>query len=42
MGIEICSNKGAGPFWDPIKGKIRKKIINLQKYSSHEPMTGMH
>jgi len=31
MGIQICSNKGAGPFWGPIRGKIRKSLINLQK-----------
>jgi len=29
MGIQICSNKGAGPFLGPRRGKIRKKIINL-------------
>jgi len=38
MGIQICSNKGAGP----IRGKIRKMLINLEKYSSHEPPAGMH
>jgi len=21
MGIQICSNKGAGPFWGPIRAK---------------------
>jgi len=30
MGIQICSNKGVGPFWGPVRGKIREKIINLQ------------
>jgi len=35
MGIQISSNKGAGPFWGPIRGKIRKIVINLQKSSSH-------
>jgi len=29
MGIQICSNKGAGPFWGPIRGKIRKILINM-------------
>jgi len=29
MGIQICSNKGAGP----IRGKIRKILINLKKSS---------
>jgi len=29
MGIQICSNKGAGPFWGPIRGKIRKILIRL-------------
>jgi len=42
MGIQICSNKGAGPFWGPIGGKLRKMLINLQKSSSHEPLAGMH
>jgi len=42
MGIQICSNKGAGPFWSPIMGKRRKILINLQKSSSHEPLAGMH
>jgi len=27
--IQICSNKGAGPFWGPVRGKIRKLLINL-------------
>jgi len=30
MGIQICSNKGAGPFSAPIKGKIMKSLINFQ------------
>jgi len=38
MEIQICSNKGAGPFW----GKIRKNLINLKKSSSHEPLAGMN
>jgi len=42
MGIQICSNKGTGPFRGPIMGKIRKILINLQKSSSHEPPVGMH
>jgi len=42
MGIQICSNKGAGPFWGPIRGKISKILINLQESSSHEPPAGMH
>jgi len=42
MGIQICSKKGAGPFWGLIRGKIRKILINLQKSSSHEPVAGMH
>jgi len=29
MGIQICLNKGAGPFWGPNKGKIRKIWLNL-------------
>jgi len=39
MKIQICSNKEAGPFWGPIRGKI---LINLQKSSSHEPLAAMH
>jgi len=38
MGIQIYSNKGAGPFWGP----IRKLLINLQKSFPHEPLAGMH
>jgi len=30
MGIQICSNKGSGPFWGPIRGKIRKILKNLK------------
>jgi len=33
--------KGLVPFWGPVRGRIRKILINLQK-SSHEPLTGMH
>jgi len=40
-GIQLCSNTGAGPFWGPIGGNIRKIFINLEK-SSHEPLAGMH
>jgi len=32
----------AGLFWGPIRGKIRKMLINLQKSSSHEPLVGRH
>jgi len=42
MRIQIYSNKGTGPLWGPIRGKIRKILINLQKSSSHEPLAGMH
>jgi len=35
MGIQICSNKGYGSIWGPIRGNIRKILINLQKYSSY-------
>jgi len=31
-----------GPLWGPIRGKIRKILINLQKSSSNEPLAGMH
>jgi len=41
MGIQLCSNKGAGHFCGPIRGKIRKILINIQKHS-HEPLAGMH
>jgi len=41
MGIQFFfSNKGTGPFWGPIMGKIKKNLINLQKSSSHDPRTG--
>jgi len=36
------SNKVAGPFWGPIRGKTRKMLINLKKSSPHEPLAGMH
>jgi len=36
MGIWICSNKGAGP----IRGKIRKILINLKK--NRLLIAGMH
>jgi len=42
IGIQICTNKGAGPLWGPIRSKIREILINLQKSSSHEPLAGMH
>jgi len=42
MGIQICSHKGAGLFWGPIRGKISKILIRLQKTSSHGPLAGMH
>jgi len=41
-GDSDCSNKGTGPFWDPIRGKIRKILIDLKKSSSHEPLAGKH
>jgi len=31
MMIQICSNKGAFPFWGPIRGKIRKKFDKSSK-----------
>jgi len=31
MGIQVCSNEGAGPFLGPSKGKIRKMLINIKK-----------
>jgi len=34
-------NKGTGPFWGPIRGKIKKILINIRKSSSHEPLAGM-
>jgi len=40
MGIQICSNKGTGHFWGPIRAKQGKHFINLQKSSSREPGTG--
>jgi len=40
MGIQICSKKGTGPFWGPIRAKQGKRFIYLQKSSSHEPGTG--
>jgi len=31
MEFQICSNKEAGPFWGPIRGKIRKTINKYLK-----------
>jgi len=42
MGIQNCSNKGAGPFYGPVRGEIRKLLINLQKSSSQEPLARMY
>jgi len=42
MGIQLCSNERDDPYWGPIRCKIRKLLINLQKSSSHEPQAGMH
>jgi len=36
MGIQVCSNKGACPFWGPIRDKIRKILINLL-LMNHKP-----
>jgi len=41
-GDSDCSNKGTGPFWGPIRGKVRTILINLEKSSSHEALAGMH
>jgi len=30
MGIPICSNKGTGSFWGPLRGKIRKTLVILK------------
>jgi len=41
-GFRFDQIKGIGPFWGPLRGKIRKIMINLQKSSSHEPQARMH
>jgi len=33
MRIQICSNKGAGPYWGPIRSKVIK-LINLMNHLS--------
>jgi len=40
MGIQICSNKGSGPFWGPNKGQNKDNFD--QKSSSHEPLAGIN
>jgi len=30
-GFRFVLNKGPSPLWSPIRGKIRKMLINLQK-----------
>jgi len=42
MGIQICWNKGTGPFWGPLRGNIKKILINLQNYSGNEPLVEIH
>jgi len=42
MGFQICSDKEAGPFWGPIRGKMRTLLTNLQKSSSYALLAGMH
>jgi len=42
MEIQFVQIKGLGPFRGPIKGKIRKIMINIKKSSFHEPLAGMH
>jgi len=37
-GDSDCSNKGSGHFWGPIRGKIRKILVNLKKSSSREQL----
>jgi len=37
MGIQICSNKGAGPFWGPIRGKIRNTGRNALIFGTEHP-----
>jgi len=41
-GIQMCSKKVTGLFWGPKGGKIRTILINLQNFSSHEPLAIMH
>jgi len=39
MGIQMCSNKGAGPFWGPIRGKIGKlSIFKNRLLMNHLPV----
>jgi len=38
MEIQVCSNKGAGPFWGPIRGKVRKILINLFHHVHHRKL----
>jgi len=30
MGIQICANQGAGPFWGSVRGQIGKILIILK------------
>jgi len=41
-GFRFVQIKGLAPFGAQYGGKIRKILINFQKYSSHEPLAGMH
>jgi len=43
MGIQIYSNKGAGPFWGPISvAKQDMDIFDNSSKSSQEALAGMH
>jgi len=41
MGIQVCANQGAGPYWDPVRGQNRENFGYL-KNSSQEPLAQMH
>jgi len=41
MGIKVCVNQGASPFWGPERGYNRGNF-GYVKTSSHKPLAWMH
>jgi len=42
MGIKVCANQGAGPFWGPERDYNTANFLVSEKYSSHRPLARMH
>jgi len=42
MGIKVCENQVAGPFWGPEGGYNRGNVWYLKKCTPRKPMARMH